>query len=199
MSCHLLTHSKKSKKTRWAVPKLVRCPKHIKTTTFCTPQKRINSSFLIHWQIWWEEERRKRHGHVLWWGYRCHAFVSKRTGCWGSCWWFCQDRGCTSWACQDFVSGVVLIEFNFFFSLVLFAFGNWFHYEYYLFLVLNWMLIMFIALFVFQRLLRMLDGLNFKEFLAFLSAFSPRATLQQKVEYNVVTTHFCYSFVKPYF
>jgi serine/threonine-protein phosphatase 2B regulatory subunit len=58
---------------------------------------------------------------------------------------------------------------------------------------------MFIALFVFQRLLRMLDGLNFKEFLAFLSAFSPRATLQQKVQYNVVTTHFCYSFVKPYF
>ncbi|GMY19119.1 mitochondrial carrier protein CoAc2 isoform X1 [Fagus crenata] len=52
---------------------------------------------------------------------------------------------------------------------------------------------------LFQRLLRMLDGLNFKEFLAFLFAFSPRATLQQKVQYNVVTTHFCYSFVKPYF
>ncbi|KAK4604829.1 hypothetical protein RGQ29_013050 [Quercus rubra] len=34
-----------------------------------------------------------------------------------------------------------------------------------------------------QRLLRMLDGLNFKEFVAFLSAFSPRATLQQKVEF----------------
>ncbi|KAK9275545.1 hypothetical protein L1049_022812 [Liquidambar formosana] len=34
-----------------------------------------------------------------------------------------------------------------------------------------------------QRLLRMLDGLNFKEFVAFLSAFSSRATLQQKVEF----------------
>ncbi|KAJ7955670.1 calcineurin subunit B-like [Quillaja saponaria] len=34
-----------------------------------------------------------------------------------------------------------------------------------------------------QRLLRMLDGLNFKEFVAFLSAFSPRATLQHKVEF----------------
>ncbi|OMO80805.1 hypothetical protein COLO4_23939 [Corchorus olitorius] len=34
-----------------------------------------------------------------------------------------------------------------------------------------------------QRLLRMLDGLNFKEFVAFLSAFSPRATLQQKIEF----------------
>ncbi|KAL0013484.1 hypothetical protein SO802_000553 [Lithocarpus litseifolius] len=34
-----------------------------------------------------------------------------------------------------------------------------------------------------QRFLRMLDGLNFKEFVAFLSAFSPRATLQQKVEF----------------
>ncbi|GLT80477.1 hypothetical protein SLA2020_519150 [Shorea laevis] len=33
-----------------------------------------------------------------------------------------------------------------------------------------------------QRLLRMLDGLNFKEFVAFLSAFSPRANLQQKIE-----------------
>jgi serine/threonine-protein phosphatase 2B regulatory subunit len=35
-----------------------------------------------------------------------------------------------------------------------------------------------------QRLLRMLDGLNFKEFVSFLSAFSPRATLQQKIECN---------------
>ena len=35
-----------------------------------------------------------------------------------------------------------------------------------------------------QRLLRMLDGLNFKEFVAFLSAFSPRATLQHKIECN---------------
>ncbi|TKY54671.1 Calcineurin subunit B [Spatholobus suberectus] len=34
-----------------------------------------------------------------------------------------------------------------------------------------------------QSLLRMLDGLNFKEFVAFLSAFSPRATLQQKIEF----------------
>ncbi|KAJ9162937.1 hypothetical protein P3X46_022669 [Hevea brasiliensis] len=34
-----------------------------------------------------------------------------------------------------------------------------------------------------QRLLRMIDGLNFKEFVAFLSAFSPRATLQQKIEF----------------
>ncbi|WVZ10047.1 hypothetical protein V8G54_014577 [Vigna mungo] len=32
-----------------------------------------------------------------------------------------------------------------------------------------------------QSLLRMLDGLNFKEFVAFLSAFSPRATLHQKI------------------
>ncbi|KAK8953382.1 Calcineurin B-like protein 1 [Platanthera guangdongensis] len=34
-----------------------------------------------------------------------------------------------------------------------------------------------------QRLLRMLDGLNFKEFVAFLSAFSSRTTLQQKIEF----------------
>ncbi|KAL5840099.1 hypothetical protein ACOSQ3_012762 [Xanthoceras sorbifolium] len=34
-----------------------------------------------------------------------------------------------------------------------------------------------------QRLLRMLDGLNFKEFVLFLSAFSPRASLQQKIEF----------------
>ncbi|KAM0026179.1 putative EF-hand domain-containing protein [Helianthus debilis subsp. tardiflorus] len=34
-----------------------------------------------------------------------------------------------------------------------------------------------------QRLFRMIDGLNFKEFVAFLSAFSSRATLQHKVEY----------------
>jgi hypothetical protein len=39
-------------------------------------------------------------------------------------------------------------------------------------------------LLVSQRLLRMLDALNFKEFVAFLSAFSPRATLQQKIECN---------------
>lgn len=35
-----------------------------------------------------------------------------------------------------------------------------------------------------QRLFRMIDGLNFKEFVAFLSAFSSRATLQHKVECN---------------
>jgi len=29
----------------------------------------------------------------------------------------------------------------------------------------------------------MLDGLNFKEFVAFLSAFSPRTSLQQKIEF----------------
>ncbi|XP_022639572.1 calcineurin subunit B isoform X2 [Vigna radiata var. radiata] len=34
-----------------------------------------------------------------------------------------------------------------------------------------------------QSLLRMLDGLNFKEFVAFLSAFSPRATLHQKIQF----------------
>lgn len=34
-----------------------------------------------------------------------------------------------------------------------------------------------------QRLLRMVDGLNFKEFVAFLSAFSPHATLHQKIEF----------------
>lgn len=30
----------------------------------------------------------------------------------------------------------------------------------------------------------MVDGLNFKEFVAFLSAFSPHATLHQKIECN---------------
>ncbi|KAL4571350.1 hypothetical protein LXL04_018108 [Taraxacum kok-saghyz] len=34
-----------------------------------------------------------------------------------------------------------------------------------------------------QRLFRMIDGLNFKEFVLFLSAFSSRATLQHKVEF----------------
>ncbi|XP_068668554.1 uncharacterized protein [Aristolochia californica] len=33
-----------------------------------------------------------------------------------------------------------------------------------------------------QRLLRMVDGLNFKDFVAFLSAFSSHASLQQKIE-----------------
>ncbi|KAG6519550.1 hypothetical protein ZIOFF_023044 [Zingiber officinale] len=34
-----------------------------------------------------------------------------------------------------------------------------------------------------QRLLKMVDGLNFKDFVAFLSAFSPQATTQQKIEF----------------
>ncbi|ERN18515.1 hypothetical protein AMTR_s00065p00044340 [Amborella trichopoda] len=34
-----------------------------------------------------------------------------------------------------------------------------------------------------QRLLRMLDGLNFKDFVAFLAAFSSRATVHQKIEF----------------
>lgn len=34
-----------------------------------------------------------------------------------------------------------------------------------------------------QSLLRMLDGLNFKEFVLFLSAFGPGATLQHKIEF----------------
>ncbi|KAI4329367.1 hypothetical protein L6164_021637 [Bauhinia variegata] len=33
-----------------------------------------------------------------------------------------------------------------------------------------------------QRLLRMVDGLNFKDFVAFLSAFSTKASAQQKIE-----------------
>ncbi|XP_059642894.1 uncharacterized protein LOC132284783 [Cornus florida] len=33
-----------------------------------------------------------------------------------------------------------------------------------------------------QRLLKMVDGLNFKDFVAFLSAFSAKANMQQKVE-----------------
>ncbi|KAH7546141.1 hypothetical protein FEM48_Zijuj01G0169100 [Ziziphus jujuba var. spinosa] len=46
-----------------------------------------------------------------------------------------------------------------------------------------WLLVYYVVLFIFQRLLRMLDGLNFKEFVAFLSAFSSRASLQQKIEF----------------
>ncbi|XP_004303278.1 PREDICTED: calcineurin subunit B-like isoform 2 [Fragaria vesca subsp. vesca] len=34
-----------------------------------------------------------------------------------------------------------------------------------------------------QRLLKMVEGLNFKDFVAFLSAFSARATMQQKMEF----------------
>lgn len=37
-------------------------------------------------------------------------------------------------------------------------------------------------IFFYQRLLRMVDGLNFKEFVAFLSAFSPQTTPRQKIE-----------------
>lgn len=33
-----------------------------------------------------------------------------------------------------------------------------------------------------QRLLKMVDGLNFKDFVAFLSAFSSKASMQQKIE-----------------
>ncbi|MBA0557960.1 hypothetical protein Golob_015001, partial [Gossypium lobatum] len=33
-----------------------------------------------------------------------------------------------------------------------------------------------------QRLLKMVDGLNFKDFVAFLSAFSAKASVQQKVK-----------------
>lgn len=32
-----------------------------------------------------------------------------------------------------------------------------------------------------QRLLKMVDGLNFKDFVAFLSTFSPRASVEQKI------------------
>ncbi|XP_050215180.1 uncharacterized protein LOC126666217 isoform X2 [Mercurialis annua] len=34
-----------------------------------------------------------------------------------------------------------------------------------------------------QRLFRMIDGLNFKEFVAFLSVFSPHAPLHHKIEF----------------
>ncbi|KAH7547430.1 uncharacterized protein LOC107407523 [Ziziphus jujuba] len=34
-----------------------------------------------------------------------------------------------------------------------------------------------------QRLLKMVDGLNFKDFVAFLSAFSAKASAQQKIEF----------------
>ncbi|PKA48870.1 Calmodulin-like protein 9 [Apostasia shenzhenica] len=33
-----------------------------------------------------------------------------------------------------------------------------------------------------QRLLKMVDGLNFTDFVAFLSAFSPKASIQHKIE-----------------
>ncbi|XP_004152181.1 calcineurin subunit B [Cucumis sativus] len=34
-----------------------------------------------------------------------------------------------------------------------------------------------------QRLLKMVDGLNFKDFVAFLSAFSAKASIQRKIEF----------------
>lgn len=42
-----------------------------------------------------------------------------------------------------------------------------------------------------HRLLKMVDGLNFKDFVAFLSAFSGKATLPQKIEiiFKVYDTH----------
>lgn len=50
----------------------------------------------------------------------------------------------------------------------------------------SWHLVMrFIAwpfVFLLQRLLKMVDGLNFKDFVAFLSAFSTKASIQQKIE-----------------
>lgn len=36
-----------------------------------------------------------------------------------------------------------------------------------------------------QRLLKMVDGLNFKDFVAFLSTFSAKASLQQKIERKI--------------
>ncbi|KAJ0808163.1 putative EF-hand domain pair protein [Helianthus annuus] len=33
-----------------------------------------------------------------------------------------------------------------------------------------------------QRLLKMVDGLNFKDFVIFLSAFNPKASMPQKIE-----------------
>lgn len=66
--------------------------------------------------------------------------------------------------------------------------------------------LLFMSFLFLQRLLRMLDGLNFKEFVAFLSAFSSRATLQQKVECNysfyytspydnIVTSYLCHFYL----
>lgn len=42
--------------------------------------------------------------------------------------------------------------------------------------------------FLLQRLLKMVDGLNFKDFVAFLSAFSAKATAQQKIQCEHVYT-----------
>lgn len=88
-----------------------------------------------------EEERRKRDGYVLWWGYRGHACVCKGASCWWSCWWSCQDCGCTPRACQDFVSGLYLIDFQLFF-----LFGNGFHCDSLLSCAVYGLLIMFILL-----------------------------------------------------
>lgn len=41
----------------------------------------------------------------------------------------------------------------------------------------------------FQRLLKMVDGLNFKDFVAFLSAFSAKATIQHKIECKCWLSH----------
>ncbi|XP_022037481.1 calcineurin subunit B type 2 [Helianthus annuus] len=37
-----------------------------------------------------------------------------------------------------------------------------------------------------QRLLKMVDGLNFKDFVIFLSAFNPKASMPQKIELDAV-------------
>lgn len=41
-----------------------------------------------------------------------------------------------------------------------------------------------------QRLLKMVDGLNFKDFVAFLSAFSAKASMQQKIERRSIGLNF---------
>lgn len=56
-----------------------------------------------------------------------------------------------------------------------------------------------LLLFLFQRLFRMIDGLNFKEFVAFLSAFSIHASLQQKVECKGNFSYSISFFVQLYF
>ncbi|KAJ0873347.1 putative EF-hand domain pair protein [Helianthus annuus] len=37
-----------------------------------------------------------------------------------------------------------------------------------------------------SRLLKMVDGLNFKDFVIFLSAFNPKASMPQKIELDAV-------------
>lgn len=41
---------------------------------------------------------------------------------------------------------------------------------------------LFVLVSALKRLLKMVDGLNFKDFVAFLSAFSAKATVPQKIE-----------------